>query len=93
MTTRVSASTKFSVSEAAIPPNPRYDEDATWTNRKGAAVVGAYVVDGGSYQFYAGDCVASGGVYNDRADCAHATAQVGVAATIGAESTVYGTYL
>ena len=31
----------------------RYDEDASWTNRKGAAVTGAYVVDGGDYTFYA----------------------------------------
>ena len=29
----------------------RYDEDASSTNRKGAAVTGAYVVDGGDYTF------------------------------------------
>ena len=31
----------------------RFDEDASWTDRKGAAVTGAYVVDGGDYTFYA----------------------------------------
>jgi beta-glucosidase len=71
----------------------RYDESAPTTNRKGAAVVGAYVVDGGSYHFYAGDCVASGGVYDDRQQCSHDTAQVGITATIGTEGKLYGTYL
>lgn len=71
----------------------RYDEDATTTNRKGKPVVGAYVVDGGTYGFYAGDCVASGGVYNDVATCPHNTAKEGVQATIGRPDTVYGVYL
>ena len=29
----------------------RYDEDASWTNRKAAAVTGAYVVDGGDWRY------------------------------------------
>jgi len=64
-----------------------------WTDRKGKSVAGAYVVDGGDYTFYAGDCVASGGVYNDLAQCTHATAQTGVSATIGSDGQLYGTYL
>jgi hypothetical protein len=50
-------------------------------------------VDGGTYQFYAGDCVASGGVYDDRAQCPHATAQVGTSTSIGVDGELYGTYL
>jgi hypothetical protein len=34
------------------------------TDRRGSPYTGAYVVDGGSYHFYAGDCVASGEVLN-----------------------------
>ena len=93
----------------------RYDEDASWTNRKAAAVTGAYVVDGGDYTFCeqrsawaaccrdsdsrlllrtdAGDCVANGGVWDDRATCPHATAQAGTSATIGEDRKLYGTYL
>ena len=71
----------------------RYDEDAMWTNRKGAAVTGAYVVDGGMYEFYAGDCVASGEAYGDTDTCPHATAQQGTTGSLGQDNVVYGTYL
>ena len=55
--------------------------------------MGAYVVDGGSYGIYAGDCVASGGVYNDISACTHGTARQGTTATVGSKGAIFGTYL
>ncbi len=40
-----------------------------------------------------GDCVATGGVWDDRATCPHTTAQAGTSATIGEDRKLYGTYL
>ena len=83
--------------EVAVPIRlvdlARFDPDMPWTNRKESAVMGAYVVDGGTYGFYAGDCVASGGVYNDMAGCPHKTAQEGTRVQIGSSGQVFGVYL
>ena len=48
----------------------RYDPDQKWTDLTGTAVQGAYVVDGGSYDFFVGDCVSVGPVWNDANTCA-----------------------
>lgn len=48
----------------------RYDPGQKWTDLKGNAVQGAYVVDGGSYDFFVGDCVSVGSVWNDGDTCA-----------------------
>lgn len=71
----------------------RFDQKIPTTNRKGKTISGAYVVDGGTYSFFAGDCVASGGVYDDKSTCSHETAQKGVTATVGEPEKVFGVYL
>ena len=63
----------------------RWDPTAASTDLSGKAVRGAYVVDGGHYDFFAGTCVSNGGVWDDRKECAELTA----AATLGEGGQVF----
>ena len=47
----------------------RYDPQMPWTDLDHAAVMGAYVLDGGEYTMYVGGCVSVGPVWDDRATC------------------------
>lgn len=73
----------------------RYDPTAQWRDQLGKPVTGAYVVDGGHYTFFAGDCVSNPALnyLPWENPCTHDTATKGVTATIGEAAELFGVYL
>lgn len=68
----------------------RYDTEIQWNDLLGNPVQGAYVVDGGDYTFFIGDCVSVGPVWDDRDTCPKSR-QASLPYTIGedGETAVY----
>lgn len=67
----------------------RYDPQQSWTDLKGAAVMGAYVVDSGNYTLFVGGCASVGAVWDDSNTCTLESTTLNLAVPPSGETWVF----